>query len=115
VRTLVDELSGHEAFARLSGLLGGAEDGEDWSARSPAIDRLRVALDEQPQRASPLDLAILLRQALVHEHERRTRAVRPAVRIAHPRLADFEDWETVGLEAYNGADGLSVSAKAWRP
>lgn len=111
----MDELSGHEAFARLSGLLDGADDGDKWSARSPAIDRLRIALDEQPQRASPIDLAILLRQALVHEHERRTRAVHPAVRIAHPRLAGFEAWETVGLEAHNGADGLSVSAKAWRP
>jgi superfamily II DNA helicase RecQ len=108
------ELSGHAAFERLGTLLSGSDEG-DWSASSPAIERLRVALTEIPLRASPLDLAVLLRQALAHEHERRHGAVRPTLKIVHPRLAPFREWDVVGLDAHGPSDAPSVSIARWQP
>ncbi len=109
------ELEGHGAFEAMRALLGDTEAADAWSASSPAIDRLRAALAEQPSRASPLDLAVLLRQALRHEHARRSYAVSPTIRLRHPRLTAFSHWERVGLRANRSGDSLSITAQPWSP
>ena len=62
------DLDGHDAFVALSHLLDRIDAGARWQARSPAIERLRRALVDPGQAASGLDLAVLLRQAMTHEH-----------------------------------------------
>lgn len=110
----MSELDGHDAFAALSQLLDSAEGGT-WSARSPSIERLRVALCEMPQRAGALDLAVLLRQALRHEHARRNYSVSPTIRVSHPRFFGFDTWERVGLRATSASGGNHVTALPWVP
>jgi superfamily II DNA/RNA helicase len=96
-------------------MLGGVEDGAAWSALNAAFERLRVALSETPQRASALDLAVLLRQALAFEHARRGYAVAPTVQVAQPRFEGFQKWEQVGLRTTSAALGTHVTPVAWRP
>jgi len=109
------ECDGLDAFNALTRLLADGSGEEPWSASSPSVDRLRVALTESPQRASALDLAVLLRQALRCEHARRDYAVAPTVLVAHPRLAPFERWEAVGLQSIVAPGGRHVTALPWRP
>lgn len=109
------ELEGHEAFAALSRLLANTEGGDSWRAVSPAIERLRLALCDNPESASQLDLAVLLRQALRYEHARRSYNVSPTVLVAHPRLAQFDRWERAGLRIGPAAKGIHVTALAWCP
>ena len=109
------QLDGHDAFAALTQFLGGADDRETWCASALSIERLRLALSEVPQRASPLDLAVLLRQALRYEHARRGFAVSPTILVAHPCFGAFDRWERVGLRATPATDGCYVTSLAWRP
>ncbi|WP_425985270.1 protein DpdF [Ensifer sp. R-19] len=109
------ELDGHEAFAALIGLLADKEDGQGWRSASPAIERLRHALCESPCLASQLDLAVLLRQALRHEHARRGYKVSPTVLVTHSRLSDFRGWEKAGLEVEAASSGVHVTALPWQP
>lgn len=109
------ELDGHNAFEALVSLLDGADDGTTWCARSPSIERLRVALTEVPQRASALDLAVLLRQALSHEHNRRDTAALPVARVSHARFSDFPYWTNVGLRVTTAGETRLVSIDPWRP
>lgn len=114
-RIALDELDGHDAFEALVGLLDGANDGTTWRAGSPSIERLRVALTQVPQRASALDLAVLLRQAMSREHMRRDAAVLPVARVSHARLADFSLWSKVGLSVTTIGGRRLVSIEPWRP
>ena len=109
------QLDGHDAFGALTQFLGGVGDGKTWCARSPSIERLRLALSEATQRASPLDLAVLLRQALRYEHARRGYAVSPTILVAHPCFGAFDKWDRVGLGATPAIYGCYVTALAWRP
>ncbi|MBZ9803382.1 protein DpdF [Mesorhizobium sp. ES1-6] len=109
------KLDGNDAFAALTRLLGNSDDGETWRAFSPSIDRLRLALSDASQHASPLDLAVLLRQAMRYEHARRSYAVSPTVLVAHPRFGAFDQWERVGLRTTPSAHGRYVTALAWQP
>lgn len=109
------EFDGHDAFAALTRLVAGTDGGETWRARSMAIERLRVAISETPQRASTLDLAVLLRHALRHEHARRGYTVSPTILVAHHRLNEFDNWEQVGLHSTPAIGGNLVTALAWRP
>jgi ATP-dependent DNA helicase RecQ len=109
------DLDGHDAFAALTGLLGSVDEGEAWRADPPSIERFRVALSETPQRARPLDLAVMLRQALRYEHARRGYVVSPTILIAHPRFDGFNKWERVGLRATWVMEGTHVTAIPWRP
>lgn len=111
----MNRLDGHEAFAALTRLLMDINQADEWCALSPSVDRLRVALGETPQRASPLDLAVLLRQALSNEHARRNYAVSPTVRVAHPRFHEFVQWDLVGLNATPSTGGNLVAAVPWKP
>lgn len=109
------DLDGHEAFAALTRLLSNADEGEAWRARSPSIDRFRVALTQTPQRASALDLAVMLRQALRYEHARRGYVVSPTILVAHPSFDAFNKWEQVGLRATPAMGGSHVTAVPWQP
>ena len=108
-------LDGHDAFAALARLLGDVTQGDGWCALSPSIERLRVALSEAPQRASGLDLAVLLRQGLRHEHARRNYTVSPTILVSHPRFAGFTGWEFVGLRVTSSMGGTYVTAIPWLP
>ncbi|MGO7394563.1 protein DpdF [Rhizobium ruizarguesonis] len=109
------ELEGHEAFAALTRLLAGRDDGKNWQATSPAIERLRSALCEIPRLTTDLDVAVLLRHALRYEFARRSYNVSPTVHVEHPRLSAFKAWETLGLQSGWSANGLTISAHAWQP
>lgn len=109
------ELDGHEAFHALSLLLNCTDEGADWEARSPAVDRLRLALIDVVRAASPLDLAVLLRQALAHEQMRRGANVSPAVLVSHPRFDGFEHWDRVGLRATAAGPARLVTLLPWTP
>ena len=104
-------LEGSAAFAALAGLLKGEP--ADWQAAPPSIDRLRIALGSS--RATSLDLAVLLRQALRFEHARRDYTVSPSVLVTHPRFAAFDMWQAVGLEVISTSSGPLVSALPWQP
>lgn len=110
----MSKLEGGTAFTALATLLLGDHSGE-WQALSTSIERLRLALTEEPQRASSLDLAVLLRQALCFEHARRGHEASPVLLIRHPRFSDFMGWTLVGLDATISSDGYKVSALAWQP
>ena len=108
------DLKGLDAFEALERLLAGQEQ-EPWRTDEPAIDRLRAALGTTRPLASPLDLAVLLRQALRYEYARRGHQANPQLVIANERLSAFEGWELVGLSAIAEGYTWKVSAKDWRP
>ena len=115
MKAFKDMLDDHDAFAALTQFLGGTDDGKTWCACSPSIERLRIALTEKPQRASPLDLAVLLRQSLRYEHARRGYAVSPTILVAHPCFGAFDKWGQVSMRTMPATDGCYVTALAWRP
>ena len=104
-------LEGSAAFAALASLLDGGP--ADWQAAPPSIERLRSALGSS--RATGLDLAVLLRQALRFEHARHDYAVSLLVSVTHPRLASFDQWHRVGLEVTPSSTGRFISAVPWQP
>jgi ATP-dependent DNA helicase RecQ len=108
------ELSGLDAFEELTRLLAGEETGP-WHTPAPAFDRLRIALSGVDPDVSPLDLAVLLRQALRYEYARRGHEASPWVLVRHDRLAKFCWWEQCGLAAVKVPGGWQVSSNAWRP
>lgn len=110
----MSKLEGSIAFSALATLLSG-DHSSDWCALSPSIERLRLAITEEPQRASSLDLAVLLRQALRFEHARRGYEASPVLLIRHPRFLGFSGWNMVGLNASVSSEGYRVSALAWQP
>ncbi len=110
------DLSDHDAFKALTLLLSGEGDGAEWTASAePSIERLRVALTAPPIDPSPLDLAVLLRQALRREYARRSFAVSPSVIVRHPKLRTFEDWGAVSLIGSNFGGEVRIKAEAWTP
>lgn len=108
-------LDGHEGFNALAKLLRG--DGADipWTSTSPAIERARAALMESPQQATARDIAVLVRQALRHEHARRGYAASPSVVIAHHRLEGFREWEELGCSSISSNAGARIEARPWLP
>lgn len=111
----MDNLHGHTAFTAISQLLAGIGDGEAWRGQSPAIERLRVALCDTSNEASVLDLAVLVRQVLIYEYARRAYEVPPTLRIAHPKLTQFQGWDKVGIAAVRSADCMLITARLWQP
>lgn len=108
------KLNGHDAFEALTQLLAGQEQ-TPWTTDEPAFDRLRVALGTTQPSASPLDLAVLLRQAMRYEYAAREHAVSPQLLIANERLSAFRDWQLVGVSATAEGRTWRVSAMDWRP
>lgn len=109
------DLDGHDAFVALSHMLDCTDSGTEWKARSPAIERLRRALIDPARHASALDLAVLLRQAMTHEHVRRGAMVSPAVVVSHPRFDGFAAWDTVGLPDTTVGEARHVTVQRWTP
>src|SRR3569623_2202303 len=109
------ERHGHDAFVALSHLLAGTDTGLEWSALSPSVERLRLAMVDSTQRASSLDLAVLLRQAMTYEYVRRGAMVLPAIPISHPRFDGFATWEAVGLRATVVDRSWLVTLQLWNP
>jgi ATP-dependent DNA helicase RecQ len=109
------DLDGHDAFITLSHLLDRIDDGAGWQARSPAIERLRRALVDPGQAASGLDLAVLLRQAMTHEHGRRGAMGSPAVRVSHAGFDGFAGWDRVGLRATTAEQARLITLLPWTP
>ena len=108
------ELSGLDAFEALARLLAG-EEAAPWHTPAPAFDRLRIALSGVDPDVSPLDLVVLLRQALRYEYARRGHEANPWVLVKHTKMTPFRSWEQVGLAAVPQAVGWHVTARAWRP
>lgn len=106
---------GHDAFVALSQLLVCTDNGDEWEARSPAIERLRKALVDPERLASGLDLAVLLRQAMTHEHVRRGAMVTPAVLVSHPRFDGFTAWDAVGLSVTVTGESRLITLQPWTP
>ena len=104
-----------DQFRMITSAIAGETVDPAWRAASTSIERLRIALDERPQRASALDIAVLLRQVLQFEYAQRNFALRPTVVIRHPRLIGFRGWDAVGLEATETDGGWIVKAGAWQP
>lgn len=111
----MNELDGHDAFVALSHLLDCTQSGEDWQARSPAIERLRSALLDPMRHASALDLAVMLRQAMTYEHVRRGATVFPAVVVKHARFEGFNAWDAVSLRSDGTTEGCLVTLQPWTP
>lgn len=109
------ELDGRAAFQALKGLIETGANGDDWRAHSPAIERLRQALVDLPQTASTLDLAVMMRQALNHEHARIEFEESPRLRVAHPRLMDVESLAKAALNPVMREGAIVVAAAPWRP
>jgi superfamily II DNA/RNA helicase len=105
----------HDSFVALSRLLDGTNKGADWTASSPAIERLRKALVDPARHASALDLAVLLRQAMTHEHVRRGAAVPPAMLVSHTRFDGFSHWDAVGLLSNTVGEARLVTLQPWKP
>jgi superfamily II DNA helicase RecQ len=107
-------LEGDDAFAALRAMAR-HDPQPAWRAPvNPAFDRFRRAWTA-PHRRSPLELAVLLRQALVHEAARRqSDGVSVALAPGSP-LQDFQAWKDVGLNAQRLADGWLVSELPWSP
>lgn len=108
-------IDGHDAFTALTRLLDNADGSEDWKAMSPSVERLRQALVDPVQSASVLDLAVLVRQAMAHEHARFDNMVLPTIRVSHSRFVAFRDWDSVGLRAVSTEGAQLVSFQPWRP
>jgi len=109
------DLVGHDAFVALCHMLDGTDAGAEWQARSPAIERLRRALADPDHVASALDLAVLLRQAMTHEHGRRGAMGSPAVLVSHAGFDGFADWDRVGLRATSSDQARLVTLLPWMP
>lgn len=109
------DLDGHDAFVALSHLLDRTDVGAEWQARSPAIERLRRALVDPGHAASALDLAVLLRQAMTHEHGRRGAMGSPAVLVSHAGFDGFAGWDRVGLRATSADQARLVTLLPWTP
>ena len=108
-------LEGSDAYRAVSRLLGGAEIDAAWTAASPAIERLRRALTEDPRRASDKDLAVLVRQVLRRETVLRDNEMPPSLPCAHPRLSGFDQWDAIGCEVIRSAAGIRIEALPWSP
>jgi ATP-dependent DNA helicase RecQ len=109
------ELGDALAFEALRELLSG-ESQQPWCAPAePSVDRLRLALGDTTPRATSLDLAVLLRQALRREYKRRAYQSSPRVVVKHPRLRDFTRWDLVGMRSEPVPGGWRVTAEAWKP
>jgi ATP-dependent DNA helicase RecQ len=108
-------LEGAAAFRAVERALAREDSGR--LAAEPAFRRLQLALrsadEELVDRPSPLDLGILVRQALRY-WSIQTGAPRTAW-LPDDRLGGPVDWRPLGITAVPMARGLTLSATAWSP
>lgn len=107
-------LAADAAFAALKRLIAKQGDG-DWAApAAPAFDRLRRAW-MAPDLRTHAELAVLLRQALLHETQRREGLAASLVLPPGSPLQGFTQWAESGLRADPLDGGWLVHAEPWRP
>lgn len=111
---------GAAAFAAISRQLAGDEPANPECFAEPALRRLAAALQERqaggPARPSPLDLGVLVRQALRYR-ELQTGGVEPAA-VRVPALTGSlseSEWGRLGVSAVQVPGGYVVRAHPWRP
>lgn len=109
------DLDGPEAFKALSDMMSAPTAQSDWTAASPAIERLRRALCEKAAKASAKDLALLLRQALRFEAARRDHSMTPSLPLANTRLKAFTEWDSVGCDVLKSGTSTRIEARPWLP
>ncbi|WP_119461083.1 protein DpdF [Rhodospirillaceae bacterium SYSU D60014] len=107
-------LEGDNAFSALKLLVAGETQASWTSPDNPAFDRLRRAWLATSSR-SAVELAVLLRQALVHETGRRHGEAASIALGPDSPLQTFADWKTVDLDAQRLGHGWLVSARTWGP
>lgn len=97
------------AFAALASLLSGATAQESFVLANPAMERLRQAFEDGS--ASPLDLAVLIRQTLVHEAGRQGVSIEDP-RLPRPKALTDDIVQKAGLSV--DLQGR-LAAEPWRP
>lgn len=107
-------LSSENAFGALRELTGGNSATEWKAADAPAIERLRSAW-LAPMGRSPLELAVLVRQALQFESGRREGGAPNLPVAAEGPMRGFAKWASLGLRDEPFGSGRLVSAEPWRP
>ena len=111
----MEKLTDYEAFDSLRETLKANRFEYEWCSDSPAIDRLRNALDNYTENYSPLDCATLLRQALLYEMYRRGDNFSVSVEVSHAAFNGFNDWESLGLKFFEKDKKKIISALPWTP
>ena len=104
-------LSGPRAFSAVQAvLIGDVHIQTEQRLEEPAFDRLRQALADP--HASALDRAVLLRQALLFESERRGGEPRAEFQVK----SNWDvNWASVSVRDVNSALGKRVVALPWTP
>ncbi|MFO1431285.1 MAG: protein DpdF [Candidatus Competibacteraceae bacterium] len=104
-----------DSFAQLQTMLDGHVVLSASTFAEPAFERLRSAL-ATPRSRSPLDLAVLIRQALAYENGRRgsdnEATLRLPMRSSWPGPAE---WRQVSVDAQRQQDEWHVRTTWWRP
>jgi superfamily II DNA helicase RecQ len=107
-------LDGDAAFSALKRTVQGTEQ-PPWEApANPAFERLRRAW-LAPERRTQIELAVLLRQALMYEASRRLGGLASITLGVGSPLQGFVDWDNLGLRADKLDGGWLVSPQAWMP
>lgn len=111
------KLEGEEAFSALREMLEGCRvASETIFPADPPLERVRVALLEEHQRATKLDLAVLLRHALLYQNARRSGGYVARLRIPHRQNGPgLTEWRRVGIEASEHGGHWELHAKPWAP
>ncbi|MFO1434137.1 MAG: hypothetical protein U1F76_29305 [Candidatus Competibacteraceae bacterium] len=104
-----------DSFAQLQTMLDGHVALSTSTFAEPAFERLRSAL-ATPRSRSPLDLAVLTRQALAYENGRRGSDNEATLRL--PMQSSWPgpaEWRQVSVDAQRQQDEWHVRTTWWRP
>lgn len=114
---MLQKLEGEEAFYALRKILEGTKAAAEVTfPADPPLERIRVALLERHYPTTNLDLAILLRHALLYQSARRTGDF--SARLCTPNRLEWPgptEWKRVGIQASKIEDCWELQAKPWTP
>ncbi len=110
------KLKNFNAINALNQLLQNSNLIDDWESEAICINRLKLALTQDPQKASPLDLAVLLRQVIIYENFRRQdKGFTVKLSISNPKILDFENWGDLSLITKTNKNYIEIKANPWIP